>query len=121
MTTQEIATELVRLTSQGNFRGALDTLFSQDIVSVEAGVPEGMSREVKGMEAVVGKGEWWAANHEVHTMVVEGPLVAGSHFAVTYKIDVTFKPKGRRFHMEEIGIYEVADGKVVREEFFYKV
>ena len=67
------------------------------------------------------KGEWWAANHEVHSVVVEGPLVAGSHFAVVYKLDVTFKPQSKRFKMEEIGVYKVADGKIVYEEFFYSM
>jgi hypothetical protein len=119
MTTKEIAAELVKLASQSKFHDAVETLFSPDIVSVEAGGPEGMSREMKGKDAVIGKGEWWAANHEIHSMVVEGPLVAGSHFSVAYKIDATFKPEARRFQMEEIGIYQVADGKVVREEFFY--
>jgi len=52
---------------------------------------------------------------------VEGPLVAGQHFAVTFKMDVTFKPDGRRFPMEEVGVYKVVDGKVVYEEFFYSM
>jgi len=70
---------------------------------------------------VKAKGEWWTANHEVHSVSVEGPLVAGSHFAVTYKLDVTFKPQNRRFTMEEVGVYKVADGKIVYEEFFYNM
>ena len=98
---------------------ATETLYSPDIVSVEASAPPGGSRESKGIAAVRGKGEWWTANHEVHTSIVEGPLVAGSHFAVTFKMDVTFKPQNRRFEMEEIAVYKVADGKIVYEEFFY--
>ena len=65
------------------------------------------------------KGEWWAANHEVHSAVVEGPLVAGSHFTVVFKFDVTFKPQNKRFNMEEVAVYKVAAGKIVYEEFFY--
>ncbi len=65
------------------------------------------------------KGEWWVANHEVHSVKVEGPLVAGSHFAVTFKLDVTFKPQNKRFQMEEVAVYKVANDKIVREEFFY--
>ena len=99
---------------------ALD-LYSPDIVSVEAGAPPGQSRESKGIDAVKAKGEWWTANHDVHSGKVEGPLVAGSHFAVKYVFDVTFKPENRRFTMEEIGIYKVAGGKIVYEEFFYNM
>jgi hypothetical protein len=121
MTTQEVANKLVHLCSEGKFHEAMISLYANDIVSMEAGAPPGGSREAKGIEAVKAKGEWWAANHEVHSAVVEGPLVAGSHFAVVFKLDVTFKPESKRFKMEEIGVYKVADGKVVYEEFFYNM
>jgi SnoaL-like domain len=119
MTTQEVATELVKLCSEGKFDEATKSLYSKDIVSVEAMAPPGGSREMKGLDAVLGKGEWWVANHEVHSSTVEGPLVAGDYFAVTFKMDITFKPENRRFQMEEVGLYKVEGGKVVHEEFFY--
>ncbi len=121
MTTQEIANKLVQLCSEGKFHDAMKELYGPDIVSMEAGAPPGMSRDTKGFDAVMAKGEWWEANHEVHSSSVEGPLVAGSHFAVTFKMEVTFKPQNRRFHMEEVGVYKVADGKIVYEEFFYNM
>jgi hypothetical protein len=34
-------------------------------------------------------------------------------------MDITFKPKGNRFSMEEIALYKVAEGKIVTEQFFY--
>ncbi len=121
MTTQEVADTLVRLCSQGKFDEATRTLYSTDIVSVEAGAPPGQSRETKGIAAVKAKGEWWTANHEVHSVAVEGPLIAGSHFTVVFKLDITFKPESKRFKMEEVAVYKVADGKVVYEEFFYNM
>ncbi len=121
MTTKEVADKLVALCSQGKFDEAGQALYSPDIVSVEAGAPPGMSRETKGLEGVKAKGEWWAANHEVHSVTVEGPLVAGSHFAVTFKLDITFKPESKRLTMEEVGVYKVQDGKIVYEEFFYSM
>jgi hypothetical protein len=121
MTTQEVADKLVKLCSAGKFEEATTALYSPDIVSVEAGAPPGQSRESKGIDAVRKKGEWWVANHEVHSVKVEGPLIAGSHFAVTYKMDVTFKPESKRHTMEEIGVYKVADSKIVHEQFFYNM
>jgi len=121
MTTQEVADKLVKLCREGKFHEATEALYSPDVVSMEAGAPPGGSREAKGLEAVRAKGEWWNANHEVHAVTVEGPLVAGSHFTVTFKLDVTFKPQNRRFTMEEVAVYKVADGKVVYEEFFYNM
>lgn len=121
MTTQEVADKLVDLCSQGKFEEATRTLYSNDIVSMEAGAPPGQSRETKGLDGVLKKGEWWASNHEVHSSKVEGPLVAASHFAVTFKLDVTFKPQNKRFQLEEIAVYRVEDGKIAYEEFFYKM
>jgi SnoaL-like protein len=119
MTTHGVAAELVKLCAQGKFMEAAEALYSPDIVSVEASAPPGHARETKGMAGVRAKGEWWGKNHDVHSTVVEGPLVAGSHFAVKFVIDATFKPESRRFTMEEIGLYKVANGKIVYEEFFY--
>ncbi len=120
MTTQEVADQLVGYCKKGDFRGALTHLYSDDIVSVEAMTGPDGSREAKGIEAVKGKGDWWVANHDIHSVVVEGPLVAGDQFCVCFKMDVTFKPTGKRHVMEELGVYHVSDGKVDREEFFYK-
>ncbi|NYF88775.1 ester cyclase [Tunturiibacter empetritectus] len=121
MTTKEVADKLVGLCREGKFKEATESLYSDEIVSMEAGAPPGGSREAKGLKAVKEKGEWWEANHEVHSATVEGPLVAGSHFACTFKLDVTFKPQNRRFVMEEVAVYKVVDGKVVYEEFFYNM
>ena len=121
MTIQEVASQLVKLCSEGKFDEATDSLYSSDIVSMEASAPPGGSRESKGIAAVKAKGEWWVANHDVHSVNVEGPLVAGDHFAVTFKLDITFKPQAKRFTMEEVAVYKVANGKIVYEEFFYSM
>jgi hypothetical protein len=121
MTTQEVADTLVKLCSEGKFHEAMEALYSPDIVSMEAGAPPGGSREAKGIAAVKAKGAWWIANHDVHSSKVEGPIVAGSHFAVTFKMDVTFKPQSKRFTLEEVALYKVKDGKIVYEEFFYSM
>lgn len=120
MTTQEVADKLVKLCKEQKLEEAME-LYSPDIVSLEAGAPPGQSRESKGIAAVKAKGEWWAANHDVHSMSVEGPLVAGPYFAVTFQFDVTLKAKNQRFKLEEIALYKVADGQIIHEEFFYSV
>ncbi len=121
MTTKEVAEKLVQLCSQGKLGEAMTELYSPEIVSMEAGAPPGQSRESKGIAAVQAKGEWWSANHEVHSFRVEGPLVAGAFFSVVFKMDVTFKAQSRRFQMDEVAVYKVVDGKIVYEEFFYSM
>jgi ketosteroid isomerase-like protein len=120
MTTQEIADKLVKLCSEGKFADARKSLSADDIVSVEAGAPPGGSRETKGLAALAVKDEYFSKNFEVHSCKVEGPLVAGEHFAVTFKLDATDKSHNKRMKMDEVAVYTVADGKIRREEFFYK-
>lgn len=120
MTTQEVADQLVTMCRAGKFKEATATLYADDIVSMEAFAPPGGSREAKGLDAVKAKGQWWEDNHEVHSVTIDGPIVAGAHFACTFKLDVTFKPASRRFHMDEVAVYHVVNGKVAHEHFFYE-
>jgi hypothetical protein len=120
MTTQEVAGKLFELCSRGEFLKAIDELYGKDILSVEPMAPPGMPTEVRGFDAVRGKSVWWAENHEMHSCKVTGPFVAGDKFVVGFDIDVTNKPSKRRMQMSEVGLYAVADGKVVREDFFFK-
>ena len=80
-----------------------------------------MPAEMTGIAAIKGKNQWWIENHEVHSAEMKGPLVAGNNFAIEYHYDVTQKATGKRFVMEEIGLYTVADGKIVREQFYYSM
>ena len=118
MTTLEIANQLVALCRQGKFEDA-KSLYADDAVSVEAGAPPGQQREAVGLAAIEAKGKWWSDNHEVHSFKITGPWPHDDRFIVGFKIDVTMKPTKHRFTMEEMALYTVKDGKIVREEFFY--
>lgn len=119
MTTMEIANTLVALCREGRNAEALDTLFSDDAVSVEAGAPPGGDPTSTGLAAIRAKGQWWFENHEVHSGEVTGPWPHGNRFVVGFKYDVTMKQTGQRVVMDEVGLYTVENGKIVREEFFY--
>ena len=60
---------------------------------------------VKGIEAV-------------HTLHTTAPIVTGNHFAVGRLMDLTVQPHGR-VEIYEIMLYEVKDGKIICEQFFY--
>jgi ketosteroid isomerase-like protein len=121
MNTLEIGKKLVELCRAGKNEEAVNTLFSADIVSVEAGGPPGTDPVTKGIEGVLGKGKWWMDNHIVHDAKAEGPWPHGDRFIVRFTYDVTFKPENKRFVMDEAALYTVANGKVVKEEFFYSM
>jgi hypothetical protein len=117
MNTEEVATKLVELCRNREWRKALDELYAKDIVSVEAHEMENMPAEMRGIDQVRGKTDWWEKNMEVHSAKVAGPFVARDTFVVQFDIDVTDKASNKRMQMSEVGIYTVKDGKVAREEF----
>lgn len=121
MTVKEIGERLVELCRQGKNLDAIYELYGKDIASIEAAAPpQGGERTSKGVDAVKAKNEWWGANHEVHDASVKGPFPHGEdRFCVIFTYDVTNKPTGQRFEMEEVALYTVSDGKITREEFFY--
>jgi hypothetical protein len=52
-------------------------------------------------------------------MKVEGPWPNGDRFIVRFVVDVTDKPSGKRFTVDETALFTVQGDKIVREEFFY--
>jgi ketosteroid isomerase-like protein len=118
--TSAVAEELVAFCRAGRNMDAINTLYSPEIVSVESMGNEQMPREMKGIDAIRQKNKWWSDNNEVHSANVDGPFVGEDKFAVYYNYDVTFKPTGKRDAMEEMALYTVKDGKIAREQFFYR-
>lgn len=121
-TTMEVGQKLVQLCREGKSAEAIDTLYSPDIVSIEAGGPPGESTRKDGIAAVRGKLEWWTTNHTTHSAEVRGPFPHGDRFVVFFKYDVTAKGgpmAGQRFQMEEAALYTLHEGKIIQEEFFY--
>ena len=119
MTTLEVGKKLVELCKQGKNEEAMKTLYSPDIISVEAASMPNMPAEVRGIAAVAEKGKWWNDNHEIHSASAEGPYPQGDRFIVKFSYDITSKPMKKRIQMDEMALFTVKDGKIVREEFFY--
>jgi ketosteroid isomerase-like protein len=119
MTLKEIAEALVDGCRTGKERENLDRLYHPDAVSVEAADYTGQGRETAGLAGIRGKHDWWDGAMEVHSAEVEGPFLHGDdRFAVIFDIDATDRASGQRMPMREVAVYHVADGRIVREEFF---
>ena len=118
MTTQEVADKLVALCRKGDYDQAIQELYSPDIVSVE---PEGVpDRIVKGIDGVIAKGEKFESTLErVNKSIISDPIVAGNHFSCSMLMNVQFKGAPMAVDMDEVCVYTVREGKIIREEFFY--
>lgn len=119
MSIKEIAQKVVELNKVHNYQEIYNTLYSPDVVSVE--FMDGPMKEVVGMDKIMEKMKWWTENNEVHSIEVSEPLVADTHFAITFTMDVTDKNSGNRNTSTELAVYQVSNGKITREEFFYSV
>lgn len=117
MSIQNIAADFTDLLKAGDFDGAAEKYWSDDVASIEpshSGVPE-----FHGKAAAKAKNDDWARDNEVHRFETRGPYVNGDQFSVFMSLEVTNKPSGRRTAMDEVCLYTVRDGRVVEERFFY--
>ena len=117
MNTQQVANRLVEMCRNGKNMEVIGELYADNCISKEMpGIPGEL---VSGKDAITKKSEeWYASVEEFHGGGVSDPQVADSHFSCTMNMDITFKERGR-MQMEEICVYQVKEGKIVSEQFFY--
>ena len=122
MTTQEVANRYHELAKQGKWFEIQDELFADDVKSIEpADAPARYRylRSAEGKANVRKKAEEWVSRVEtLHNMYFSAPVVGGSRFALAWGIDADVAGLGRT-KIDEIMLYEVRDGQIVVEQFFY--
>ncbi|MFC0775513.1 SnoaL-like domain-containing protein [Terrimonas alba] len=117
-TTTEVAARFNELAKEGKWDQIQNELFADNAKSIEPPGSPGM-QSVEGLNAIRQKGKQFNEMvEEMHGGYSSEPLVAGNHFSVAMGMDVTMKGMGRT-KMDEIALYEVKDGKIVKEQFFY--
>lgn len=118
MTTQETANRLFELCQQGQFDTAQNELYAADATSTEKNM-EGGLETATGLDAIKEKGKKFQSMiEEMHGGFTNEPKVFGNHIFMEMGMDVTMKGMGR-MDMKEMCSYEVKDGKIVSERFYY--
>jgi hypothetical protein len=118
LTTQEVAARFNELAQQEKWFEIQDEFFAENVKSID---PPDSSYfgYAEGKVAVRKKGEEFVNRVTAfHGASTTEPLVTGNHFAVGREIDITVQPHGR-IQMKEIMLYEVKDGQIISEQFFY--
>ena len=118
MTTQEVAARFNELAQQEKWFDIQDELFADNVKSVD---PTGSPyfKYAEGKASVRKKGmDFVTKIKEGHRASTTHPVIAGNHFAVGRSVDITTQDFGR-IKIEEIMLYEVKDGQIVLEQFFY--
>ena len=121
MTTQQVANRYYELAKENKWPVIVDELYSRDIVNREPAhaAAMGVPTLTTGLDAVKAKS---AARREmieaIHSQYCSEPVVGGAYFSVSMSRDLTFKGKPR-MTLAEIAVFEVKDGKILSEQFFY--
>lgn len=117
MTNQAVAERLVALLREGKFNDVYDELFHDDAHHIE---PQSQFfSDVKGVEAIKAKDATMSEHITgIESMEVGEAIVASKHIAIPYKLTATLKD-GHLMALDEIIVYEINDGKIVSEQFFY--
>lgn len=117
MTPPEIAARLVELLRSGDYPGAQAELYADDAKSIEPSwSPDAVQQ---GREALAGKLQHWVDTFETRGNKISEPLIAGNFFSLAMHVEVTDKKSGTPISMCEIAVFEVKDGKIVTEQFFF--
>lgn len=119
-TTKDVALRFNELAQTGQWEQVHKDLFADNVKSIEPdhALQKGMLN-AEGKDELKKKGEVWNSMvEEMHGGYSTEPVIAGNHFSVAMGMDVTLKG-GARMKMDEIAVYEVKDGKIVKEQFFY--
>jgi ketosteroid isomerase-like protein len=118
ITTQEIAVRFNELAQQEKWFEIQDEFFADNVKSIDPPNSPYFGY-AEGKAAVRKKGEDFVSRiTKVHRVYTSEPLVSGNHFAVGREKDITVQGHGR-IQINQIMLYEVKDGKIILEQFFY--
>ena len=117
-TTREVAARFNELALQEKWFEIQDELFADNVRSIDpANSP--YFGYAEGKVPVRKKGKDWVAKvKEVHRISTTQPVIGGNHFAVGRGLEITAEGFGR-IKIDEIMLYEMKDGQIVLEQFFY--
>jgi len=118
LTTQEVAARFNELAQQEKWFDIQDEFFADNVKSIDP--PNSpYFKYAEGKAAVRKKGEDFVNRVEAaHKRYTTEPIVSGNHFAVGREVDITVQGHGR-IQINEIMLYEVKDGEIISEQFFY--
>ncbi|MGB3463806.1 MAG: nuclear transport factor 2 family protein [Cyclobacteriaceae bacterium] len=118
MTIHEIAVRLHDLVKQGDNTTAYKDLFADNAVAIEPNFPG--FEKVEGLQNIREKGQVLIGNiQEIKNRKVSEQIVVGdNHISLGISLDAILKD-GSSFKFSEVALYEVDNGQIISEQFFY--
>ncbi|MEO8405103.1 MAG: SRPBCC domain-containing protein [Chitinophagaceae bacterium] len=117
-TVHEVAAQFNKLAKEEKWFEIQDKLFAENVKSIEPSNSPWL-KNAEGKAVVRKKGEDFVQRiEEVHRAYTTEPVVGGNYFAVGREMDMTIHGHGR-IQANQVMLYEVKDGKIILEQFFY--
>jgi hypothetical protein len=114
----KIANRLVELLKEKKFLETQQELFDEDVISQEP--EEVQSRLVNGLESVLLKERNFLKNIKTwKNFEISEPIISKDFFSIRMFSEVVLL-NDQEVSIDEIIVYEVRNGKIVKEQFFYK-
>lgn len=115
---QEIVTLYNELAKDEKWFEIQDEFFAEDVTSTDPKHSPYFGY-AEGKAAVRKKGEDFIKKiMDFHGAYTTPAIIGGNHFAVGRGVDITVEGFGR-IKIDQIMLYEVKDGQIISEQFFY--
>ena len=119
MTTKQVAEKYYELIQQHQYEQIQNQLYAHNAVSIEPENDSNLPLVVEGIKAIRQKeGLFFAQVDEMFGSYMSETVVSTFFFSMMTGMDVKMKGKQRK-KKEQICVFEVRDGKIVKEQFFY--
>lgn len=119
MTTQEVAKRYYELIQLKKYAQIQEELYAPNAISIEPQNDSNLPLIVEGIPAMQQKEAlFFSQVDQMFGDKMSEPIVSNFFFAQMTEMDVKMKGKERKIK-GQIGVFEVRNGKIVKEQFFY--
>ncbi|WP_375445850.1 SnoaL-like domain-containing protein [uncultured Fibrella sp.] len=119
MTTEQVAKRYYELIQQHQYEQIQNELYAPNAVSIEPENDSNLPLVVQGIDALRQKeGLFFSQVDEMFGSYMSETVISTFFFSMMTGMDVKMSGKQRK-KKEQICVFEVRNGKIVREQFFY--
>ena len=119
MTTEQVAKRYYELIQQHQYEQIQNELYTPNAISIEPKNDSNLPLVVEGIEALRQKeGLFFSQVDQMFGSYMSETVVSTFFFSMMTGMDVKMKGKQRK-KKEQICVFEVRDGRIVKEQFFY--
>ena len=119
MTTEQVAKRYYELIQQHQYEQIQNELYTPNAISIEPENDSNLPLVVEGIEALRQKeGLFFSQVDQMFGSYMSETVVSTFFFSMMTGMDVKMKGKQRK-KKEQICVFEVRDGRIVKEQFFY--